>query len=383
MRVRSLDIFRVSVPFVVPYKLSKLYGTVTHNQAVILRLETDTGVVGWGEADPLPPFTEETSEQVRDALHGFLGPALMDLDDLSVNGAHWAMDAVMDGNTLAKGAVDMAVHDAVARSLGVPVHLLLGGALHDAIPVMWPLGSGTAEDDAQVIEPRRAQGYRSFMVKMGSAPVADEVARVAALTERYPDIAFIADANQGWTEDEAMAFVDGVRPYPLVLLEQPVARSDEAALGRVAAAADLPVSADESVFTLADAARLAAAGTVDVFSVKVSKNGGIAPGRRIADLALAHGMGCLMNSMLELGISQAASLQLGATLGNLVDCGHAYMSTLRLADDVTDFSALVSGGDVRVPDTSGLGVTVDEAKVRSLAMDHVRLAAPGAAESAA
>jgi len=384
MRIRAFDIYRVSMPFAVPYKLSKVYGTLTHNQAVILRIETDGGVVGWGEADPLPPFTEESPDGVRDVLHDLFGPGLMAMENVSVNGLHRMMDAAVDGSPLAKGAVDMAVHDALARELCVPVYDLLGGALHDGIPVLWPLGAGGFDEDVAVIEARRAEGFRSFMIKMGSLPVADEVARVAALTERFhPDITFIADANQGWSEDEALAFVEGVKDYPLSLLEQPVSRDDEAALAKVTKVSAVPVSADESVFSLADAARLSAAGVVDVFSIKVSKNGGIAPGRRIAELAGAHGMQCLMNSMLEFGISQAASLQLGATLGNLTDGGHAYMSTLRLADDFTSFSDLVRDGVAMVPDTPGLGITVDEVKVRELAMDHVRLGGTGNAEDAA
>ena len=162
----------------------------------------------------------------------------------------------------------------------------------------------------------------------------------------------------------------GLGDCPLTFLEQPVAATDDAALARVRAASPVPISADESVFSLAQAAALARQDAVDVFSLKVSKNGGIAQTRKIAALAEGFGIGCLMNSMLECGITQAASLRLGLTLPNLVDCGHAYMSTLRLAEDVTDFSDWIAGGVASAPDRPGLGIEVDEAKLARLSLDR-------------
>jgi muconate cycloisomerase len=112
------------------------------------------------------------------------------------------------------------------------------------------------------------------------------------------------------------------------------------------------------------AARRAAA----IFSIKSSKNGGPLRAQRIATDAQAFGIGCYMNSMLEFGITQAASLQHAVTIPNLVDAGHAFMSTLRLSEDPTDFSSHVRGGTVTLPAGSGLGITVDEAHVRRLAV---------------
>jgi muconate cycloisomerase len=217
------------------------------------------------------------------------------------------------------------------------------------------------------------------MIKMGALPIADEIAPTRALCGRFhPEVAFIADANQGWSEAEARRFIEGVADCPLTLLEQPVGRDEVAALARLRAAASFPLSADESLFYLDQAARLARQGAVDVFSLKLSKNGGIRPTQRIAHLAQGFGIDCLMNSMLECGVSQAASLQLGCTLPNLLPCGHAYMSTLRLADDVTDFSSLVRDGIAHLPDRLGLGIEVDSDKVAALALVHERVG-PGQA----
>ncbi len=383
MKIHSIDIYALSIPFVTPYRLSRIYGTVTDNQSIVIRIRTDDGLSGWGEANPLPPFTEETPAGVFNLLEGTLGPALVGADAGNIARCRRAVDECVPGNPTAKGALDMALHDLAGKAAGRPVHALLGGSLADDLPVLWPIGSGTPEEDRRVVEARAAEGFRSFMVKMGAQPVEREIRRVAALTERFhPEIRFIVDANQGWSQSEALRFVDGANRYPLALIEQPVDRNDIAGLARVRAASLAPVSADESVFSPVEAAALARAGAVDALSLKVSKNGGIAPARDIAVLAAANGMTCLMNSMLECGVTQAASLQLGCTLGNLVDCGHAYMSTLRLTDDFTDFGALVTDGRVRVLDEPGLGIAVDEAKVAALALRHASVGPARASQDA-
>jgi muconate cycloisomerase len=115
---------------------------------------------------------------------------------------------------------------------------------------------------------------------------------------------------------------------------------------------------------VADAAGLIRAEAADVFSIKVSKNGGLDKSLTIARAAEVFGVRVLMNSMLEFGVTQAASLQLGCTLGNLLDCGHAYMSVLRLADDVTDFREHITDAVVTVPTRPGLGVSLLEDKLK-------------------
>ena len=133
-----------------------------------------------------------------------------------------------------------------------------------------------------------------------------------------------------------------------------------------------PVSVDESIYTIHDARRLISEKAANAFSLKVSKHGGLLKTKNIAIFSEVFGINCLMNSEIEFGISQAALLQLGCTLNNLVDFGHAYMSPLRLADDITDYSRLVNDGKVRVPDTPGLGVDLDEEKLSLYTQDHFK-----------
>ena len=149
----------------------------------------------------------------------------------------------------------------------------------------------------------------------------------------------------------------------LELVEQPVSADDFEGLKRIKEISGIAISADESVVTQCDALRLACMEAVDVFSVKASKNGGLTKARRIIAVADAAGLEYRMNSMLEFGVTQAALLHLGAVSKSLIPSGHAYMSTLRMADDFTDFRDRLADGCVRITDTPGLGVTVNEEKL--------------------
>ncbi len=383
MRISRIDLWHVKSPLVRPYHLSKFYGTLTHAEAVMLRLTTDGGLEGWGEADAQMGFTEEWTGGVLALLAQGIGPNLIGRDARDFARLIDELAHNIAGNPCARGAVDMALHDLAGKAAGVPVHMLLGGKLRNEIPVLWPLSSESLDASLEVVTAKVAEGYRTFMVKTGSRDVAEDAARCLALIERFPDVHFQADANQGWSEDEALRFVQLIGSAPLCLLEQPVPRTNPEGLARVHARALFPVSADEGVFSLNEAARLARMGAVDVFSIKPSKNGGLQPSRKIAALAEGHGLSILMNSMIEFGITQAAALHLGATLPNLMSCGHAYMSTLRLKGDPTDFATLVKDGTAHVPDRPGLGIAVDLQQVKNIAVAHHCIEADKAREAVA
>jgi L-alanine-DL-glutamate epimerase-like enolase superfamily enzyme len=160
-----------------------------------------------------------------------------------------------------------------------------------------------------------------------------------------------------------------------MMLEQPVVRSDLAGLKQIRNRLGCLLSADESLVTVEDAAALIRARSADVFSIKVSKNGGLTQSMTIARVAQAFKLKVLMNSMLEFGITQAASLQLGCTLGNLLECGHAYMSVLRMSDDITDFGQNISNAVVTVPARPGLGVAVADDKLKHYTRNYLKIEA--------
>lgn len=361
MKITSIDIWPLRIPLAQPYHLSKLYGTLTHSDAVIIRISLENGVVGWGEADPGGiNFDGETTESVVQTLQN-RAPLM-----IGQNVDAWvAAYGGRDYNGAAAAAFDVACYDALGRATQTSVCRLLGQQCHGQIPLLWPTSSGTADDDLAIIADYHARGFNTYMLKMGDKPIAEDIDRIKSVTAQLPEaVRVMVDANQGWSREEALQFARETVQLPLILIEQPVAAADYEGLHRVREVSGCPVSVDESIQKAGDTDAILNANAADIFSIKISKNGGLSNSQAIAVSVSNAGKQVLMNSMIELGITQAASLHLGCTLGNLVDCGHAYMSTLRMADDVTDFSSWIKQGIASLPDAPGLGVNVSAEKIR-------------------
>jgi len=360
--VVKLDAYHLAIPLVQPYHLSKVYGTMTHSNAVIVRVRTESGVEGWGEADPGGLlFTGDTCELVMQSIRDggtkrVLGHCVEE----------WVENSEGLNNHGSIGAaLDVAMYDALAKTRRQPLWTLLGEKCRDTIDLLWPTSSGTAVEDLNVIKPRINNGFHTFMLKMGSRSVEDDLVRMREVVQTLPsNVRVMVDANQGWSLEEALTFFDGIGDLPLVLVEQPVKADDHESLIRLRKVSPVPVSVDESLQTVEDARLIAKKKAASVFSIKVSKNGGLRTGLEIGHIAQENGISVLMNSMLELGITQCASLHLGCVLHNILDCGHAYMSTLRMSDDITDFSDFIHQGKAGLPSGPGLGIRVDERKIK-------------------
>ncbi len=374
IRITGLELSWISVPFLKPYALSKRYGTLTNAQAVIVKVHTNQGLVGLGEADPMNPFTEETPATVCAVMRDLIAPVILGRDPTRVGTLELAMDEKIQGNLQARGAINMALHDLAGKAAGLPAHALLGGKIVDELPILGPIGSGTPDEDHADIEQWLDMGYGTIMIKMGALPIADDIRRMVSADKAFGDrVKLIVDANQGWSVFDSLQFMHGINGHWPRLIEQPVARHDLEGMRRIGSAALCPVSADEGVMSLQDAREHLDRRAASVFSVKVSKNGGISKARAIAQVAQAFGVKVLMNSMLEFGITQAASLQLGCTLPNLLDVGHAYMSVVRMKEDVTDFAGYLNGGTVKVPTRPGLGVEINDEVLRTYTLERLEI----------
>ncbi len=360
LKIAQLECWPIRIPLARPYHLSAVLGTLTHSRAAIVRVTLENGVTGWGECDPHAEFDGYTLEKASQAI----AARAPDMTGQCV--AEWVENGLGRGHHgTPAAAIDIACYDALARARQLPVWQLLGARAQDGIDVLWPTSSGTAQEDLDVIHERHPQGFRTYMLKMGSRPIEDEITRTRDVLERAPDgVKIMVDANQGWSREQAQAYVKGCDGLPVVLVEQPLRAEDLEGMSALCDQTDLPISVDEALLTPANAEEIIQRGSADVFSIKISKNGGLANSVQIADAVRKAGKRVLMNSMIELGITQAASLHLGVTLPHLMPCGHAYMSTLRMADDVTDFSDWIKNGVAVLPDRPGLGVEVSLEKIK-------------------
>lgn len=374
MKIIGLELYQISIPFAEPYRLSKIYGTLHDAQAVIVKLKTDEGLIGLGEADPMQPFTEESPESAMAVIRDIVAPDLLGKDPRQLTGLESSIDRMVNGYSTAKGAINMALFDILGKANDTPVYQLIGSLQHERLPLLLGISSLGLAQSIVAIEALVSKGVTTVMLKMGEMPIADEIKRFIGIREHFGNnIKLVVDANQGWDLSETLEFIDGIKGYHLDLLEQPIERHNLSGLKKICEHLTCSLSADESLVEAEDAAVLIREQVVDVFSIKVSKNGGLDKSKLIAQMAAGSGYKCLMNSMLEFGITQAASLHLGCTLPNLMDCGHAYGSVTRMADDITDFGENISGGFVSVPSGPGLGVNLKEDKLKKYSVAHVKV----------
>lgn len=360
MKITGMEVLQISVPLVHKYTLSRVIGSKEKTECILLKMSTDEGIVGLGEADPHVPFTEESVESITSCILKYLAPILIGKDPADIPWMNSLMDNAVKLNLMAKGAIDMACYDIVGKSKGQAVHEFIGDLHRQSIPLVWSVGNELPPKTLEDVQTVYEQGYRTVMIKTGHFEPQTDVERIRLVRESWPDLKIIVDVNQGWDVETAIAAGRRMESLNIEFFEQPVPYWDIEGLARIRKAISIPLSVDESLLTIHDANRIIREGAADIFSIKVSKNGGITRSRALIELAAENGMKCWMNSMLEEGITQAASLQLGLSSANLLDMGHAYFSPLRIAEDISTYSDNIRNVEIFPSGKPGLGVNLKE-----------------------
>jgi L-alanine-DL-glutamate epimerase-like enolase superfamily enzyme len=337
---------------------------------VIVRVQTDSGLVGLGEATVSALWSGETSKSTVAALNDLIGPALVGKDPTRITEARKLMDFLIKLNPFTKSSVEMALWDIAGKALGVPVYQLLGGKLRDTIPTKMMIGAFDLPRVRMLAEQFLGWGVRCLKVKVG-LDLAGDVARVKTVREvAGPDVAITVDANCGWNVTTARIALAQLRQFNLLLAEQPIAPGDTEAMASLRTIG-IPIMADESVFTLADAWNVLRAHAADIVSVYPGKNGGIAASVEIAHVAQAAGIPCHVGSNLELGVGSAAMLHLACAVPNIDSV--TYPADIlgphyHEADLLTESLALDPEG-ARLPAGPGLGVALDGDQLRRFRVD--------------
>jgi muconate cycloisomerase len=363
-KIKRVEAIAVRVPMAKPMKMAGVLIESADN--VLVRMETDTGQVGWGEAASAPTMTGETMESMTIAVR-YMTPAIVDCPLGAIEQAGALLDRAMYGNNAAKAAIEMAWHDALARALGQPVFSLFGPKRRDRVPAMWMLGTGNADTDVEEAQDKVAAGYVAFKIKVGVDTALADAARTQRICAALGAVQLIsADANQGFTQEQALTYVNAVASTKLDFLEQPVSGTDLAGMAAVAAASRLAIGFDEGAHCVEDIARHHELRAASGGSLKAIKLGGL---RRVYQAAvLCDSLGMKVNlacKVAESSIGTAAVLHLAAAIPAL-EWGVSLTSQY-LAEDLVRVPLVFKNGHATVPAGPGLGVEVDEARVRKYA----------------
>jgi muconate cycloisomerase len=365
--MRTMKITRIE-PIAVAFPMKKpvFMAGVEIRQAdnALVRIESDTGVVGWGEAASAPTMTGETVESMMAAI-AYMIPVVLGRDPQDIAGASAAMNGRMYGNQAAKAAVEIALHDLVGRATNRPAHALLGGKLRSRIAVLGVISNGELAADIRDAAHKKLEGYGAFKIKVGiDKPLVD-----AERTRRVCDVLggdclISSDANTGWSPDEAVQYVRAIAGSGLTFFEQPVAADDVDGMAKVAAAAgEVAIGADESIHGLEDIRRHHAHKAARGVSLKTIKLGGMrgvmAAGRLCEELGMSVNVACKTG---ESSIACAAGLHIAAALPQLA---WGFTPSIEgLAEDATARPIRIEHGHVEVSDRPGLGIDVDEDRIR-------------------
>jgi L-alanine-DL-glutamate epimerase-like enolase superfamily enzyme len=364
MIISSIDVIPIRLPLREPFVIA--YATYADVLSVLVRIRTRDGGEGWGEATPDPNVTGETWGGVAETLRRDLAPALLGRDARDREAALLALDARVEGAPAAKAALDIALHDLVAREAGIPLWQLLGGRAREALQISRVISMAEPEAMAAAAARHVAAGFHTVKAKVGDAehPQLD-ARRVAAVREAVgPDVAIKVDVNQGWrTPGVAITAIRAMSPSLPAYIEQPVVWWDLEGLAEVRRQTGAIVMVDEGCHGPRDMLRVVALRAADLVNIKLMKTGGLLNAMKLNAIAETAGVAAQIGTMVESSIASAAGLHTAIAMHNVktVEMG----GPLMLTEDLGDARAWYQHDRVDVPAGPGLGIEVDVDRVRA------------------
>ncbi|KFG88791.1 TfdD [Sphingobium herbicidovorans NBRC 16415] len=357
-----------------PLRRPHFHATGTHatQSLVMVELVTSGGAVGWGEGGT-PGGTAfwggECVETIKLMIDHYLAPAVIGISVFDQERILAAMDRIAANNHFAKAAIDIAVHDAAARLIGISVSQMFGGTARSTVPVLWALAAAAYEADvADAIEQIEAGRHSVFKIKIGKGDAASETRRAletaTTIHDAHPDARFVVDLNQAWDESTAMRWLAAFQERDFLFVEQPVPAWNVEGMIRLASRFEIPIMADEGLWDFHDAYELIRRGATDIYAVKIAKGGGLRRAFKAAAVAEAAGVPLYGGMALESSVGTAAGLQLFSALPNL-PFGCELIGPRLLAEDLTVQPIAYRDREVVVPSGVGMGVEIDRDRVRS------------------
>jgi muconate cycloisomerase len=384
MKIRSLEASAFRLPHRRSFKWAGLH--VELGGFVLVRVTTDEGIIGYGEATPLPDWggdfgrrSGETLSTVISMVNEIFAPALVGSDPTAVTSARQKMDRLVVGNSYAKCAVDIALHDLWGKSVGQPIYRLLGGAVRDSVPIAHMIGLMDESDAANEGIAAIADGVRTLQIK-GGVDAERDIRLVRTLRrELGSGVTLRLDANQGYGHAKRAAqVVARLAEAGVDLVEQPAAGLTF--LAEVTAGATVPIIADESCWDVSDALEVVRHRAADCLSIYLAKAGGFVGARAVAAVAEAQRMACDVNGSIESAIGNAANTHFvlahsAVSLASVIPVSapagtHPYRVAGRYyEDDVISEAFAVRDGAILPLNRPGLGIEVDEARLAKYRCD--------------
>jgi L-alanine-DL-glutamate epimerase-like enolase superfamily enzyme len=370
-RIVRIDQFPVRYPMRGRFKFFEgPEGSPTGRPAVLVRISDDDGVVGWGESVPIPKWSDETLETVSSTIERYLGPELIGRDPADIAGAHAVMNraiapAFSTGQPIAKAGIDIALHDLVSRRAGQNVTALWGRAPGQPLTLSWTVNPRTLDEIDALVESGRTLGYRHFNVKVAPDPAFDlELCR--RVRKLAPEGFLWADANCGYDLETALRVAPKLADAGVDVLEAPVRPNRIAGYQALARQRALPILMDEGIVSTEELVEFIRLGMLDGVAMKPARCGGLLTARRQIELVQDAGLMWLASGLTDPDVSLAATLALFSSFDQSRPC--ALNGPQFLAHSVVESPFTPRNGHLAPATGPGLGIVVNEAKVRAIAV---------------
>jgi L-alanine-DL-glutamate epimerase-like enolase superfamily enzyme len=361
MKIVNVQVYKADIPLVMPFRIA--LGEVAVAKNVLIKIKTDGGLYGLGEASPFTPIVGETQATDLAAARD-LAVLLIGKDPLNIEHRLRELRSYLVHNATVISAFDMALYDLLGKAADLPLYAVLAGGKRTILTDR-TVGIDTPEKMAEEALHLKERGFPAVKIKLGTTPEAD-IERIRRIRETLgPEIPLRIDANQGWDCVCALQALKEMEDQGIQYCEQPVAAWDFECLRKVSANTTIPIMADESLFDEHDAFRLLSMGACDYFNIKLSKAGGIHTALKINAIAEAAGVSCMMGCMSEtrLGLTAAAHVVSARPNIQFADLDSADMLSF---DPVIGGLTYGEAGSVILPDTPGHGADIDPSFLKEL-----------------
>lgn len=354
--IQQVALYKLSIPLIEPFITS--LGTDEYAENVLVKIITQDGIIGFGECSPYMPINGE-SQDTCFQVGQYFAKALKGKDAAQIEECIALMDKIIYANTSIKSAFDIALYDIASQKAGVPLYQFLGGENNKTIITDYTVSIG--ETDKMVADALKiqAQGYPAIKVKLGKDGKKDVERMTAIRAAVGPHIPLRIDANQGWEVEEAIETLTALGPLNIQHCEEPIARWNFMQLPRVKRESPIPIMADECCGDDHDAARLISLNACDYMNIKLGKSGGLFKALKMVTMAEQAGIHLQVGAMLEsrLAMTAFAHFSLCSPIIEHYDFDTALMFS---EDPVTGGIIYEKNGVVKVPETPGLGATINE-----------------------
>ena len=353
--IESIEIYKSPILLKEPFKIS--LGILTHAENVIVKINTNAGLTGYGECSPFMTINGESMETCF-VVAQYLAHILKGKDPCNIGECTMAMDSVIYGNSSIKSAFDIALYDIAAQHSGIPLYAFLGGKNNKTIITDYTVSIDTPQKMAADAVKVKANGFQVIKVKLGKEQ--QDVERIRMIREAVGmEIPLRIDANQGWDVPSAISILKELAAFNIQHCEEPIPRWNYMELAGIKKQSPIKIMADESCCDHHDAKRLVDLQACDYFNVKLGKSSGIYKALKIIKIAEDKDIKIQLGGFLESRLAFTAAAHLALATDSIVY--YDFDTPLMLIEDpVTGGIIYDSKGVVTVPDAPGLGAGFDE-----------------------